>query len=264
MMELESVLHLTQEQFYWFLGMMSVIAVFVFVVLFFVKAGYGKFATKNWGISIPNRVAWVLMEAPVFFTLLFLFLNAPESRRKSPVYVAFLVLFELHYFQRSFVFPLLIKGKGRMPILIMSFGIIFNICNGFSQGEWLFFVSPEGYYTNEWFYSPKFIIGTVLFFLGMFINIQSDHIIRTLRKPGDNKHYLPHKGMYNYVTSANYLGEIIEWTGYAVLTWSPSGAVFVWWTIANLVPRAFAIYNYYLKEFGEIVKTKKRIIPFLI
>ena len=263
-MFLESVLHLSNEQFYSFLGMMSIIGVFVFIGLFFIKAGYGKFQTKNWGISLPNRIAWVLMEAPVFLTLLYMFFHASESRRKTPIYIAFLVIFELHYFQRSFVFPLLIKGKGRMPIFIMTLGIVFNVCNGYSQGEWLFFVSPDDYYTNDWFYSPKFIIGLVIYFLGMFINIQSDHIIRNLRKPGDNKHYLPHKGLYKYVTSANYLGEIIEWTGFAILTWSPSGVLFVWWTVANLVPRSFAIYNYYIKEFGDVVKTKKRIIPFIL
>ena len=45
---------------------MTVIAVFVFACLYFVKAGYGIFRTKAWGWSIDNKVAWVLMEAPVF------------------------------------------------------------------------------------------------------------------------------------------------------------------------------------------------------
>ena len=64
----------------------------------------------------------------------------------------------------------------------------------------------------------------------------------TLRKPGDTRHYLPQKGMYRYVTSANYFGEILEWAGWAILTCSLSGLVFLWWTIANLVPRANAIW----------------------
>ena len=41
--------------------------------------------------------------------------------------------------------------------------------------------------------------------------------------------------------------------------------VFVWWTAANLVPRADAIYRRYREEFGcEALKTKKRIIPLYI
>ena len=152
-----------------------------------------------------------------------------------------------------------------MPLSIILMGVIFNILNAFMQGGWLFFVSPEQMYTNEWLTTPQFIVGTVIFFAGMFINIHSDSVIRGLRKPGDTRHYLPKGGMYNYVTSANYFGEIVEWTGFAILTWSLSGAVFAWWTFANLVPRAAAIYTRYKEEFGEEVEKRKlkRVIPWI-
>jgi 3-oxo-5-alpha-steroid 4-dehydrogenase 1 len=259
-------IHMTDREFNIFMAIMCIIAVFVFIALFFIKAGYGKFVSSSWGLSIPNKVAWVLMEAPVFFIMLFFWYKAPESRKYSPVCLVFLIFFEIHYFQRSFIFPLLLKGKSRMPIIIMLMGIVFNFCNGTMQGQWIFFVHPDGYYGNgtEWFANPKFIIGTIIFFTGMFINWHSDHVIRHLRKPGDNKHYLPHRGLYKYVTSANYFGEIVEWTGFAILTWSPSGAVFVWWTIANLFPRAVAIYKHYKAEFGAPVNKKKIIIPFIL
>ena len=93
------------------------------------------------------------------------------------------------------------------------------------QGGGYFILPCRIFYTLEWLTSPQFIIGTVLFFAGMFTNIQSDHIIRHLRRPGDTGHYLPKGGMFRYVTSANYLGEIVEWIGFAILTWSLSGAV---------------------------------------
>ena len=104
----------------------------------------------------------------------------------------------------------------------------------------------------------------LLFFAGMFINLHSDHVIRHLRKPGDTRHYLPAKGLYRYVTSANYFGELVEWTGFAILTASPAAWVFVWWTFANLVPRSDAIYRHYRAEFGdEAVGKRKRIIPYV-
>lgn len=101
----------------------------------------------------------------------------------------------------------------------MSMGILFNLLNGYMQGEWIFYLSPEGMYHSGWFTSAWFIAGSLLFFAGMLMNWHSDYIIRHLRKPGDTRHYLPQKGMYRYVTSANYLGEIIEWAGWAILTW---------------------------------------------
>lgn len=57
---------ITMEIFNYFLIAMSFLALLVFVALYFVKAGYGIFRTSSWGISIPNKTAWFLMEAPVF------------------------------------------------------------------------------------------------------------------------------------------------------------------------------------------------------
>ena len=119
---------------------MAVIAVFVFIALYFVKAGYGIFRTKQWGISINNKVAWVMMEAPVFIVMLYMWASNGASTA-LPAFLAFL-LFQLHYFQRSFVFPLMMKGKSRMPIAIMLMGITFNVINGLLIGTSLFVFPP--------------------------------------------------------------------------------------------------------------------------
>ena len=150
-----------------------------------------------------------------------------------------------------------------MPVAIMLMCVVFNILNGYMQGVWLFYLSPDDMYTVPWFTTSQFIIGVCVFFAGMIININSDHIIRHLRKPGDTKHYLPAKGMYKYVTSANYFGELMEWAGWAILTWSLPGLVFFWWTFANLVPRANAIWHRYKEEFGDEVGSRKRVFPFI-
>lgn len=199
------------------------------------------------------------MEAPVFLIMLYLW--ATSGRQFETVPLLFFLLFELHYLQRAFIFPLLIKGKSRMPVAIMCMAILFNILNGFMQEYWLFRLGPV--YTTEWLGSLPFIAGTLLFFTGMAINIHSDYIIRHLRQPSDTNYYLPEGGLFNYVTSANYFGEIVEWCGFALLTWSASRAVFAWWTIANLVPRANTIYQRYKEEFGPAVGKRKRVIPFI-
>ena len=246
-----------------FLIIMSAIAAIVFVALYFVDAGYGMFFNKKWGPSVPSRWGWMMMEAPVFIAMLLLW--AFSGRQHDEVRLAFLLLFLLHYLQRSFIFPLLIKGNNRMPLVIVLMAIVFNMGNAAMQGGWLFYVSPSELYPTSWFGSWQFIVGVILFFTGMYINIDSDRIIRNLRKPGDSAHYLPRGGMYKHVSSANYFGELVEWTGFAILTWSLSGAVFVWWTFANLAPRAARIYNRYEAEFGaEFTNEKrKRILPFI-
>ena len=241
---------------------MAVIAVFVFIALYFVKAGYGIFRTKQWGLSINNKAAWVMMEAPVFIVMLYMWASNGASTA-LPAFLAFL-LFELHYFQRSFVFPLMMKGKSSMPIAIITMGIVFNVINGFLIGTSLFVFPPTDFSEGAAYLThPTAITGIAIFFIGMGINIHSDHVIRHLRKPGDTRHYLPQKGFYKYVTSANYFGELVEWTGFALLCSTPAAWLFVIWTAANLVPRAAAIHKHYREEFGDAVGSRKRVIPFI-
>ena len=248
---------------------MAVLAVAVFIALFFLKAGYGYLSNSHWGPKISNKVAWVLMESPAFlFMLLYTLRHATSSggtgNEKAVLYIM-AGLFLVHYFQRSFIFPLLMRGKSRMPVLIMLMGMIFNTANSYFIGAWLFKYAPDGTYTMEWLASPQFIIGTLLFITGMVINLDSDYVIRHLRKPGDTRHYIPRKGLYKYVTSANYFGELTEWIGYAILTWSPAGLLFALWTLANLAPRAKSLTEKYEEEFGDEYRNlhKKNLIPFI-
>lgn len=248
---------------------MAVMAVIVFVALFYFKAGYGYLSTSNWGPKISNKTAWVLMEAPAFLLLLYYTIRfaasgADTGNSKTVLYIM-AGLYLLHYFQRSFIFPLMMRGKSTMPIAIMLMGLIFNILNAYLIGGWLYREAPAGMYTTEWLCNPQFLIGLIVFIAGMAINLHSDHVIRHLRKPGDTKHYIPRKGLYRYVTSANYFGELTEWTGYAILTWSPAGLLFAVWTFANLGPRAKSLTEKYEKEFGEEYTklNKKHLIPFI-
>ena len=248
---------------------MALLAVVVYIALFHFKAGYGYLSTANWGPKINNRAAWVIMEAPAFCFLLFYSvrfgLSGIDTGNDKMVLYTMAGLFLIHYFQRAFIFPLLMRGNGKMPIAIMSMGMIFNTLNSYFIGAWLYRFAPSGMYTTDWFTSIQFIIGTLIFLTGMLINMDSDSVIRHLRKPGDTKHYIPRRHLYKYVTSANYFGEVTEWTGYAILTWSPAGLLFAIWTFANLAPRAKALTEKYEEEFGDEYRElhKKHLIPFI-
>ncbi len=230
-------------QFYYILMIvMAVLALIVYIALFFIKAGYGYLTTPKWGPAINNKVAWILMEFPAFalllvYTILFAVHN-PDTGNSHIVLYIMAGFFLVHYFQRTFIFPLLMRGRSKMPVSVVIMGFVFNAINTFIIGGWLYRYAPAGKYPIDWLWSPQFIIGAVIFIVGMAINMDSDRVIRHLRKPGDTKHYIPRKHLYKYVTSANYFGEVVEWVGYAILTWSPAGLLFAVWTFANLAPRA--------------------------
>ncbi len=254
---------MSRESFDILIYVMLAMAVIVFVCLYFVNAGYGQFRSKAWGWSINNKVAWTLMETPVFVMMAAIWWMSGKSLHVPELVL--LLLFELHYFQRSFVFPCLITGKSRMPLAIMLMGITFNVINGILQAGGLYWFPNEDYaegasYLLRW----NVLLGIALFIMGLVINWHSDHVIRHLRQPGDTRHYLPQRGMYRYVTSANYLGELMEWVGFALAAATPVAWVFPIWTAANLVPRAHAIHKRYREEFGDAaVGSRKRIIPFV-
>ncbi|MHA1620281.1 MAG: DUF1295 domain-containing protein [Promethearchaeota archaeon] len=236
------------------------IGVLVFISLLFVKAGYGRYTNKKWGPQIDNRWGWVLMECvpPILFFVFFL-LGIDHT---NITLVIFLLIWEIHYVQRAFVYPFLIRGKKQIPLAIVGLGLIFNGLNSYIQGRYLFYINPN--YGAEWLTTPAFIIGTIIWLSGYIINLSSDRILRHLREPGETGYKIPHGGLFKYISCPNYFGEILEWAGWAILTWSFAGFVFALWTIANLAPRARSHHKWYQTHFPDYPPERRALIPFLI
>lgn len=253
--------------YYYFLMAMTLLAIVVFVILQFVTPAYGMTFNNRWGASINSKWGWVIMEAPVFILMCVLYGYALKHQVCAFNWVTFwiFILFQLHYFQRSYVFPACMRGNSKMPLSIIFTGFFFNTTNAYMQGGWLFYIAPD-YYTIDWFWSPQFIVGTILFFVGMVINMHSDRIIRKLRKDRkDNNYYLPTGFLFDKVNSANYFGELLEWFAFALLSWSLAGVVFFLWSFANIVPRSKAVYERYIQFFGDDFKKLNRykIFPYI-
>ncbi len=239
---------------------MVIIGVVVFFTLLKITAGYGQHISKKWGPSISDKLGWFIMEVPtvILYVILYIFGNY----QLNPITLLFSGLFLFHYGYRSFIFPLLIRGKRKMPWSIIAMGIIFNTANAYLQGRWINTLS--GGYDVIWITSPLFIVGLIVFFSGFLIHFHSDRLIRRLRKPGENDYKIPHGGLFEYVSCPTYLGEITEWIGWAIMTCSFPGFVFAFWTGANLIPRARSNHRWYKKTFGEeYPKNRKALIPFI-
>ncbi|XP_007470947.1 PREDICTED: 3-oxo-5-alpha-steroid 4-dehydrogenase 2 [Lipotes vexillifer] len=130
--------------------------------------------------------------------------------------------------------------------------------NGLLQGYYLVYCAE---YPAEWYTDIRFSLGVFLFILGMGINIHSDYILRQLRKPGEIIYRIPQGGLFTYVSGANFLGEIIEWIGYALATWSLPALAFAFFSLCFLGLRAFHHHRFYLKMFEDYPKSRKALIP---
>ncbi len=236
------------------------IGLIVFIFLFFVSAPYGRHQREGWGKKVNSRAGWIIMEsiAPVGFFLFFLF----GSWKSGIMPFVFLFLWMVHYLYRSFLFSSLIRGRKGIPLAVMFFAIIFNGANAFLQGRYLFsYAGPAGMYSTDWLVSPQFIVGTIVFFTGFVIHIRSDQILRNLRKPKESDYKIPKGWLFKWISCPNYFGEIIEWTGWAVLTWSYPGLLFAGWTFFNLFPRAISHHRWYAETFPQYPEERKAIIP---
>ena len=99
---------------------------------------------------------------------------------------------------------------------------------------------------------------------GGVLNIWSDYRLWRLRRDNRDKYVIPRGGVFNLVSCPNLLGEIIEWIGFALLSWSLPGLAFALWTIANLVPRALWRHAWYHETFEDYPPQRRAILPGLI
>ncbi len=253
---------MTETVYYNLLYVWMALALIVFPIMLKVTVPYGRHTSTSWGPTLKNRWGWFIMELPVLIVFSWFFFTG-SAEKTWPVYI-FYGLFMLHYINRIFVFPFRLKENGkRMPWLIVFMALFFNVVNGFFNGYW-FGTLSAGRYPDSWFEGPFFIVGIFLFFSGMYVNLKSDNRLLALRKGGKKGYYIPYGFLFKYVSSPNLLGEIIEWTGWAIMSWSLPSFSFALWTAANLIPRAMDHHRWYHKKFSHYPKERKALFPYIL
>lgn len=232
----------------------------IFITLLFISAPYGRHTRRRWGPLVPNQISWMVMEAPAALVFAACFI-AGRVPKNLPVLI-FFGLWEAHYIHRAFIYPFQISdGRKKMPVLILLMAFGFNCGNAYINGVYLF--SMSGGYPLSWLADIRFIVGVGLFIAGYAINRWADLRLRQLRAPGEMGYKIPYGGLFNRVSCPNYLGEIIEWSGWALATWSIAGLSFAVWTFANLAPRARTHHRWYRGNFPDYPPERKALIPAL-
>lgn len=234
-------------------------AALVFVTLFFIPAPYGKFTRKGWGPSVRAKWGWMLMELPSPALMTYFYLTAPQRDLPQMIFIG---LWLMHYLHRTFIYPFTQSGRNKdYPILLVAMAFVFNVFNGFVNGYGLFHYAI---YSFSWIMTWQFLAGFILFITGFIINKKSDWRLSRLRKSNPGEYVIPQGGWFRFVSSPHFLGEIIEWGGWAVITLSTPGLAFALFTFANLFPRAIASHKWYRERFPHYPAKRKAIIPFIV
>lgn len=234
------------------------LAVPTVLALMFIAAPYGRHGRAGFGPVWSVRVTWVVMELPAVLAYLASFLAVgPRSARSWVLFGCW----QLHYLHRSLVFPFRIPGGAtrETPVLVSLLGAGFNVLNGTVNG---------GFAALTLTLHPVALgLGFALFFGGMATNLWHDEVLFTLRraKQASGADYaIPRGGLFRWVSCPNYLGEMIEWAGHAVMAQSIGGLAFLVYTLANLGPRALSHHRWYRERFPEYPRERRALVPFVL
>jgi 3-oxo-5-alpha-steroid 4-dehydrogenase 1 len=259
-----------------------------------ITAPYGRYAEQHVSLArayscglplLPARLAWLLQECPSFLTALYMVvargMALPSALATPRGFLA--ALFLAHYFNRGFIYPLRITGGKPTPLGICAMAFAFCLWNGANMGAYLSADAPPGEPAE--LLQPRFLCGALLFFAGMGINLEADHILRTLRAPGETGYKVPMGGAFSWVSGANFFGECLEWAGFALAAYRPTSGLtlpllstlnsipglhlllcppvaFALFTWLNIGPRALQHHANYQKMFrGAYPKDRKALIP---
>ncbi|QUR65789.1 methyltransferase [Mycobacterium spongiae] len=244
------------------------IAALVIIGGLFMQSPYGRFGATARGVNLNPKLGWWLMEIPATVVFAIFYLTGPRRFDAVPLVLAAIWL--LHYGNRGWFFPLSIRqvpGKrSSFNISVLAAGMVITSMHGYLNGAF-FSHDYKHQYGTDWLTDPRFLVGLIVYLGGFILLVSSESIVRNLRdknNPGSTEYKIPYGGGFRFVTSPAYLGELIAWAGFALLTWSLAGVVIFAITAGNLVPRAFATQRWYREKFPEYPAERKALIPGVI
>jgi 3-oxo-5-alpha-steroid 4-dehydrogenase 1 len=231
-------------------------AVPTWLALRYVSAPYGRHTRDGWGPTLPARLGWMLMESPASLVWLGIYLVGANAFAPAPLVM--LALWQLHYVNRAFLLPLRAKPDDkRVPALVPALAVAFNLANAYTNAR---HVSHLGAYATSWLWDPRFLVGALLFLGGRTLNVRADEALLALRNEGRG-YQIPRGPYFRWISCPNYAAEILEWCGWAILTWSLAGVAFAVYTFANLAPRALSHHRWYQEKFPDYPRERRALLP---
>jgi protein-S-isoprenylcysteine O-methyltransferase Ste14 len=185
-----------------------------------------------------------------------------------------------------FGFPVA-SGNGTRRILIMFGGLVYFIRLLFTEfvfinrevkwsealtlALWLFIIYMTFSFTggtNANKPAAPFYSGLVLYVIGSILNTVSEYQRYRWKKNPRNKGKLYTGGLFRYSRHINYFGDVVLFTGFAMLTGSVypfivPAAMIVLYVVVNIPLLESYLHERYSNEFDQYAKSTKKFIPFI-
>jgi 3-oxo-5-alpha-steroid 4-dehydrogenase 1 len=231
------------------------------------ERGHAEAEAGKWGPPVAQRTAHVLSDFPpgvLGFLATFLAWglgSKPYGQLRRGASGAagvrfnwlFLALWLAHYVHRGLLHPLFIMRYSSRTVRlgIPLAGVVPNSLFCYINACWI----ATCVYPKSWGAHPAFVIGIVLFSIGFSLNKVADWQLARLRRSGETAYRQPRGlSLFLNVANANYLGELIQWLGYALAAWSPPALVWAAFGAATFVPRSAHNLAWLHREFGAAEK----------
>lgn len=274
-----------------------------FITRYIITAPFGRHVSTSktsnpwwYGPKLDAKISWFLFECPNLIwswywcwyrcdkSILFLDTNDSTTHpflqiRSNEIVISanalLLGLFTMHYVNRAIIYPLRMNRNSQpVPMVVILSAVMFTTLNGHLQCYYLGHIEKlPAFIISKSEINISAMLGLILFFVGMTINIQSDGVLRNLRlqnkdnyETNKRRYYIPQGAYFTYISCPNFTGEILEWFGFALASrFSLSSIAFVCYTASNLIPRSIAHHEWYKDKFDDYpVERKWAVIPFIV
>lgn len=239
------------------------LAIVSLVVQIFCTIPYGKHQRPDGGdgIRVNQRVGFAISQilpGIILFTLTY-FLSG-LNRYDTPNIVMYCI-WSTHYINRGIVDTFAARHAERnVSVWVPVVATLVNLLYHYTNAEFI----GSADYCSGYLYDPRFIIGLVILIIGFIINRIADAQLICLRKDYKDKSYEIPKGCLFYLISCpNYLAEMIEWLGWALMTWSLAGLVWFIFVSCTHIPRAYHNHDWYHEEFKDYPSRRRALLPFI-
>jgi hypothetical protein len=214
---------------------------------------YSKFGTEV-GVNSRTGLALAYTTPIIIYMAFWIEGGAPQS----PYHLVVLGTFLLHFIRR--ILEILFVSSYSRPTSLRALVPIALLYGGAAASSAFFQVHTSGQPTS----SPTFMLGAVVFGLGELLNGYHHWLLARLRLQGVHTYVVPHGGLFGWVASPHYFGEVLSFVGYAMMSdllpvWGNALVVF-----AYLSARANSTLKWYQGEMPlRIPAGWRRLVPFV-